>query len=52
MGPLAVVGALLLKFKAALFAIFKFLPVILKTGGTMFLSIWFYAMNWGWWFAF
>jgi Zn-dependent protease len=29
----------------------KFLPVLLKTGGTMFLTIWIYAMTWGWWFA-
>lgn len=50
-GPLAVLGALLAKFKLALLPVLKFLPVILKTGGTMLLSIWFYAMNWGWWFA-
>src|ERR1700733_3332962 len=50
-GPLAVIGALLAKFKLALLPILKFLPVILKTGGTMFISIWLYAMNWGWWFA-
>src|SRR5581483_6018334 len=50
-GPLAVLGALLAKFKLALLPVLKFLPVILKTGGTMFVSIWFYAMNWGWWFA-
>jgi Zn-dependent protease len=51
LGPLAVLGALLAKFKVAIFATLKFLPVILKTGGTMFLSIWVYALNWGWWFA-
>jgi Zn-dependent protease len=46
--PLVAVGALVLKF---LGPVLKFLPVILKTGGTMMLSIWFYAMNWGWRFA-
>jgi Zn-dependent protease len=51
-GPLAVIGALLLKFKVALIPILKFFPFILKTGGTMFISIWVYAMAWGWWFAF
>src|SRR5260370_42496608 len=51
LGPLAVLGALLAKFKVAIFAALKFLPIILKTGGTMFLSIWVYALNWGWWFA-
>ncbi len=50
-GPLAVAGALLAKFKLVLLPVLKFLPVILKTGGTMLISIWFYAMNWGWWFA-
>jgi Zn-dependent protease len=50
-GPLAVLGAILLKFKAALIPLFKFLPALLKTGGTMFLSIWIYAQAWGWRFA-
>jgi Zn-dependent protease len=47
----AVVVALFAKFKFALLAILKFLPVILKTGGTMLLSIGVYAMAWGWRFA-
>ena len=46
-----VVGVLLTKFKGLLFPILKFFPLILKTGGTMFLSIWVYAMYWGWRFA-
>ena len=50
--PLAGLGYLLVKFKAVLFGIFKFLPVLLKTGGSMFITIWVYAMSWGWWFAF
>jgi Zn-dependent protease len=49
--PFVVVGALLLKFKAAIIPALKFLPAILKTGATMFLSIGLYAMLWGWWFA-
>ena len=51
LGPLAVLGALLAKFKVAIFAALKFLPIVLKTGGWMFISLWAYAMLWGWWFA-
>lgn len=51
LGPLAVFGVLLMKFKGVALAGIKFLPVILKTGGTMFLSIGAYAMLWGWKFA-
>jgi Zn-dependent protease len=50
-GPVAVLAALLLKFKAAILPALKFLPLILKTGGTMILSIGLYALAWGWWFA-
>ena len=54
--PFAVVGVLILKFfakvKFLLLPILKFLPVILKTGGTMILSIGLYAMVYGFWFAF
>src|SRR2546427_2838481 len=49
--PLGVVGVLLLKFKALLIPVLKFFPVLLKTGGTMFLTIWLYAQAWGWWYA-
>ncbi len=53
--PIGVVLVLLLKFGAKLkfliLPLMKFLPILLKTGGTMLLSIWFYAMNWGWMFA-
>lgn len=51
-GPL--LGALVLllgKLKLLLLPILKFLPLLLKTGGTMVLSIWFYALAWGWPFA-
>jgi len=48
---LAVLLGLLGKFKALLFPVLKFFPLILKTGGTMLISVWFYALTWGWWFA-
>src|SRR6266536_1186358 len=49
--PLGILGVLLLKFKALLIPVLKFLPVLLKTGGTMFLTIWLYSQAWGWWYA-
>lgn len=55
LGPVGVVLLLLLQFAAKLkflvVPLLKFFPLILKTGGTMVLSVWVYAMNWGWWFA-
>jgi Zn-dependent protease len=55
LAPLGVVVVLLLKFGAKLkfliLPIIKFFPMILKTGGTMILSIGAYAMMWGLWFA-
>ena len=55
LGPIGVVLVAIAKFFAKLkfiiLPILKFLPVILKTGGTMLLSVWVYAMYWGWWFA-
>src|SRR5205085_2885598 len=30
----------------------KFFPILLKTGGSMFITIWVYALTWGWRFAF
>ena len=51
LGPLAVIGVLLGKFKLLLIPLIKFLPVFLKTGGTMILSIWVYAQLYGWRFA-
>jgi Zn-dependent protease len=50
-GPLAALGALLAKFKVALIPILKFFPLILKTGGTMLLSLVIYTMRYGFWFA-
>src|SRR3989440_3998276 len=55
LGPLGVIGVLLLKFfakiKLIIWPVLKFLPVILKTGGSMILTIWIYATFWGLWFA-
>ena len=55
LAPISVVLVIIAKFFGKLYYLvlpaLKFVPVILKTGGTMLLSIWFYAMNWGWWFA-
>jgi Zn-dependent protease len=39
------------KLKFAILPLLKFLPTLLKTGGTMLLSIWAYAVFWGWKFA-
>jgi Zn-dependent protease len=50
-GPLAVLAAILAKLKGFLLVGLKFLPILLKTGGTMVISIWIYAMRWGWRFA-
>ncbi len=55
LAPIGIVLVLILKFAAKLkfllIPVFKFLPVVLKTGGTMLLSIGAYAMAWGWMFA-
>lgn len=54
-GPILFIGVLLLKFGAKLkfliVPILKFFPMVLKTGGTMLLSIGAYAMLWGWKYA-
>jgi Zn-dependent protease len=54
-GPVAVVGVMIAKFFAKLkfliLPLLKFLPVILKSGGTMLLTIWIYTRIWGWKFA-
>src|SRR2546423_4522480 len=55
LGPVAVVGVVIAKFFAKLkffiLPALKFLPVLLKSGGTMLLMIWVYTMMWGWKFA-
>ena len=49
--PLGAVGLLLWKFKAVLVPVVKFFPVLLKTGGTMLLTIGLYTLALGWKFA-
>jgi Zn-dependent protease len=55
LAPLGVVGVVIVKFfgklKFVILPALKFLPVALKTGGTMLLSIGVYAMYWGVWYA-
>src|SRR4029453_6558060 len=55
LGPIAVVGIVIAKFfakiKVLLLPLLKFLPVLLKSGGTMLLMIWVYMQLWGWPFA-
>jgi Zn-dependent protease len=53
--PVGVALVLVFKFAAKLkflvIPLVKFLPILLKTGGTMLLSVWAYALAWGWVFA-
>ena len=55
LGPVAVVGVviakLFAKLKVVLLPLLKFLPLLLKSGGTMLLMIWVYMQLWGWQFA-
>src|SRR6202011_2151880 len=55
LGPVAVVGVVIAKFFAKLkffiLPALKFLPILLKSGGTMLLMIWVYTTIWGWKFA-
>ncbi|PYL08262.1 MAG: hypothetical protein DME34_05170 [Verrucomicrobia bacterium] len=55
LGPVAVVGVVIAKFFAKLkffiLPALKFLPILLKSGGTMLLMIWVYTMMWGWKFG-
>jgi|CZKQ01.1.fsa_nt_gi Zn-dependent protease len=55
LGPVAVAGIAIAKFFAQLkffiLPLLKFLPIILKSGGTMVLMIWIYTMMWGWKFG-
>src|SRR2546427_9528483 len=55
LGPVVVVGVVIAKFFAKLkffiLPALKFLPILLKSGGTMLLMIWVYTMMWGWKFA-
>src|SRR6266446_1873671 len=55
LAPLAIIGVMIAKFFAKLkFLILpalKFLPILLKSGGTMLLMIWVYTAMWGWKFG-
>ena len=55
LGPVGVALVVIVKFfaklKFVILPIIKFLPLLLKTGGTMVLSIGAYALAWGWKFA-
>ena len=55
LGPVAVVGVVIAKFLAKLkffiLPALKFVPILLKSGGTMLISIWAYALFFGWPFA-
>jgi Zn-dependent protease len=55
LGPIGVALVVVAKFAAKIkfliLPLIKFLPVLLKTGGTMLLSVGVYAMQWGWKFA-
>jgi Zn-dependent protease len=55
LGPFGVVALIGLKFfgklKFIVLPVLKFFPLLLKTGGTMILSIALYAVAWGFWFA-
>ena len=55
LGPVAVAAALIAKFfaklKFLLLPLLKFLPILLKSGGTMLLMIWIYTRMWGWQFG-
>jgi len=50
LGPIAVVGVVIAKFfaklKFVLLPLLKFLPILLKSGGTMLLMIWVYTQFW------
>lgn len=55
LGPVGAIIFFLINFasklKFLIIPIIKFFPLLLKTGGTMILSIWAYSMLWGWQFA-
>src|SRR6266550_2085829 len=55
LAPVAAIGVLILKFFAKLkfivLPLLKFLPLLLKSGGTMLLMVWVYTQFWGWPFA-
>jgi len=54
-GPLVAFGVIILKYLSALkvfiLPVLKFFPLLLKTGGSMLLMMWIYAMMYGWQYA-
>jgi Zn-dependent protease len=48
---LAVIAKLFAKLKLIVLPLLKFLPLLLKSGGTMLLMVWVYAEMWGWQFG-
>lgn len=50
-GALLVVAKYLGKLKFVVVPLLKFIPAIIKTGGSMLVTIWFYALNMGWRFG-
>src|SRR5437588_8380552 len=55
LGSLAAIGVIIAKFfvklKFLVIPLLKFLPLLLKSGGTMLLMIWVYTAMWGWRFG-
>lgn len=51
LGVFIVVFQLIGKLKFLVLPVLKYGGTVLKTGGSMFVTIWAYAMNWGWAFA-
>jgi Zn-dependent protease len=55
LGPIGVALVVIAKFAAKgkflILPLLKFLPLLLKSGGTMLLMIWIYTQIWGWKFA-
>jgi Zn-dependent protease len=55
LAPLAVIGVMIAKFfvklKFFILPALKFVPILLKSGGTMLLMIWVYTAMWGWKFG-
>ncbi|MDH7501565.1 MAG: site-2 protease family protein [Verrucomicrobiota bacterium] len=50
-GAVLVLAKYVGKLKFVVVPLLKFIPAIMKTGGSMLATIWFYAMSMGWWFG-
>ena len=49
---IAVAAKAIIKLKLLIIPILKYGFIALKTGGSMIIFVAFYAVQWGWWFAF